>query len=50
MSWWPLRSLKTAKVSEERRKGGRGRGGEAVVSFLSLSQKMRRSRRRLYGS
>lgn len=53
MSWWPLRSLKIVKVSEggsERGREERGERKRIIVSSLPLSQKMRRSRRRPFGS
>lgn len=51
MSWWPLRSLRTARVSEGTGMRGGGARGIIISSlFFFLSQKMRRSRRQPFGS
>lgn len=56
MSWWPSRSSKTVKVSEEEESKKEIREEEepdscnVSVLFIFVSQKMRRSRRRLFGS
>lgn len=50
MSWWPLKSLKTARVSKGTVGGGGNRKWGMTSSSQSLSQKMRRSRRRRFGS